>query len=238
MTWPDDYLIPGVEPYYQEDAGIIYCGDCLEIMARLKGGSFDAVITDPPYGVGYKYTDVYIDTVENWKYLIDNFIPEAKRVSNVVITNCSTKQLWQYPQADGLLCWAHPGSPRLNTLGGFSEWEPILVYGKRRIYNDFKYLPYCSNMSYDASPHPCPKPVNLLKWLVSVGVDFGGIVLDPFLGSGTTAVAAKELGRRYIGIEIEEKYCEIAVRRLKQCNPLPFNDPQSKPINRQGRLIE
>jgi site-specific DNA-methyltransferase (adenine-specific) len=64
--------------------------------------------------------------------------------------------------------------------------------------------------------HPCPKPILLFKWLMTAASNEAAIILDPFLGSGTTAVAAKQLGRKFIGIEIEEKYCRIAVDRLRQ----------------------
>lgn len=70
-------------------------------------------------------------------------------------------------------------------------------------------------MNHDkGNNHPCPKPLRLFKWLLSLHA--GYTILDPFMGSGTTLVAAKQLGRKAVGIEIEERYCEIAVERLKQ----------------------
>jgi DNA modification methylase len=92
----------------------------------------------------------------------------------------------------------------------------VLVYGKPKIWNDFKYLPDCVNHSDESGDHPCPKPLELFKWLVKCASEEGETVLDPFMGSGTTLRAAKDLGRRAIGIEIEEKYCEIAAKRLSQ----------------------
>jgi site-specific DNA-methyltransferase (adenine-specific) len=124
--------------------------------------------------------------------------------------------IWLYPPADWVLCWAKPGSPRRSNLGGFNEWEPVLMYGKRRIYNDLKWLAAWNNTSSHTGDHPCPKPENLMRWLVEQGSDPTDTILDPFAGSGTTLVAAKALGRKAIGIEIEERYCEIAVRRLQQ----------------------
>ena len=67
-----------------------------------------------------------------------------------------------------------------------------------------------------ADAHPCPKPVPVFRWLVDSLARLNDVVLDPFMGSGTTLVAARDLGRRAIGIEIEERYCEIAVNRLRQ----------------------
>ena len=134
----------------------------------------------------------------------------------MILITTGMRNLWLYPPADWVLCWAKPGSTRRNGLGGFNEWEPVLVYGKRRIYNDFKLLPTAPNLSKDTGDHPAPKPIALYRWLVAVGSDNGATILDPFMGSGTTLRAAKDLGRKAIGIEIEERYCEIAAQRMSQ----------------------
>ena len=74
----------------------------------------------------------------------------------------------------------------------------------------------------EVDDHPCPKPVPVYSWLIAELCQDDGIVLDPFMGSGTTLQAAKNIGRRAVGIEKEERYCEIAARRLQQ-SVLPFN---------------
>lgn len=89
-----------------------------------------------------------------------------------------------------------------------------MLYGKWKIYNDLKILPDCANHSKDeASDHPCPKPLKLLTWLVSHSE---GHITDPFMGSGTTLKAAKELGRKATGFDVSEAYCEIAAKRMAQ----------------------
>ena len=75
---------------------------------------------------------------------------------------------------------------------------------------------YRSTEQTEKNGHPCPKPIGQWKWLLKRTSLEGWTILDPFLGSGTTAVAAKQLGRNYIGIEISEKYCKIANDRLRQ----------------------
>lgn len=204
----------GLTPYYDDGTVVIYHGDCQDVLPRL--GAVDLVLTDPPYGVGFKYGDRYTDGDKQYaewiKVVFDALVP----LSGVIMLTPGIRNVWLYPPATWVLCWAKPGSPRRSDLGGFNEWEPILMYGKRRIYNDFKRLPAWNNTSKDTGDHPCPKPINLFRWLVEQGSDPGHIVLDPFMGSGTTLRAAKDLGRRAIGIEIEERYCEIAARRLSQ----------------------
>lgn len=202
-----------LSPYYEHGGQVIYLGDCREILPQLRA---DLVITDPPYGVGFQYRS-YDDSEVNWSTFIRPVIACCIAQFPFCAINMSTRRLWDMPRPGGLLCWAKPGSTRINTLGGFSEWEPILIYGKRRIYNDFKYIADCTRLADNAgNQHPCPKPLALSKWLVSVCSDAPDTILDPFMGSGTTLVAAKNLGRKAIGIEIEEKYCEIAAKRLSQ----------------------
>ena len=208
--WPP----AGVKWYYSDEWVAIAHGDCREILPSLP--KVDLVLTDPPYGVGYKYEDSYNDAHGDYAGFILPVFNRLRDIAGLVLITTGMYNLWLYPQADWVLCWAKPGSTRRNGLGGFNEWEPVLVYGKRRIYNDFKLLPDVANHSKDSGVHPCPKPLNLYTWLVSVGADPCATVLDPFLGSGTTAVAAKKLNRHCIGIEIEEKYCEIAANRCRQ----------------------
>ncbi len=203
-----------MKPYYQDEWVTIYHGDCREILPELP--KVDLVLTDPPYGVDYKYEDSYRDVHDDYAGFILPIFSKLRDAAGLVMITTGMYNLWLYPPADWVLCWAKPGSTRRNGLGGFNEWEPVLVYGKRRIYNDFKLLPDVTNHSKDSGNHPCPKPLNLYLWLISVGADPGANILDPFLGSGTTAVAAKKLNRKCIGIEISEKYCEIAAKRCSQ----------------------
>ena len=202
-----------MKPYYQDEWVTIYLGDCREILPELP--KVDLVVTDPPYGVGFTYSS-YVDTEENFFANIEPVIRDCVARFPAVVLFMSMKRLWDMPRPKSLLCWAKPGSVRINPMGGFSEWEPILVYGKVRYQNDFKYLPDCLNHLKEAGNFPCPKPIRLLLWLIAKEKSQPQTILDPFLGSGTTAVAAKTLNRKCIGIEIEEKYCEIAAKRCSQ----------------------
>ena len=203
-----------MRPYFEDDAVTIYHGDCREILSTLPPA--DLVLTDPPYGVGYKYGNSYQDDAEGYELFVLGAFQQMRENAPMILITTGMRNLWLYPPADWVLCWAKPGSTRRNGLGGFNEWEPVLVYGKRRIYNDFKLLPTAPNLSKDTGDHPAPKPTALYRWLVAVGSDNGATILDPFMGSGTTLRAAKDLGRKAIGIEIEERYCEIAAQRMSQ----------------------
>jgi len=120
-----------------------------------------------------------------------------------------------------LIAW-YKGSPGHRSHVGFNDWEAHLVWGKppKQMHDYFQ-----TRCGFTVKVHPCPKPIEWGLWLCKRAASDGDIILDPFCGSGTTCVAAKQLGRRFIGIEIDEKYCEIARERLRETQPL-FDKPK------------
>jgi len=201
-----------VKPYYQDDAVTIYHGDCRDILPTLE--PVDLVLTDPPYGVGMNYLS-YDDTRDNWIELMDWFIPLSKLSTAMTILPCSRilelGHFYRNYPLDWLMCW-YKGSPGTSAFVGFNDWEPLLVYGKIHGLQMHDYF-YAQPEPFD-NGHPCPKPLAWAKWLIAKST--AQTVLDPFMGSGTTLRAAKDLGRKAIGIEIEERYCEIAAKRMSQ----------------------
>lgn len=206
-----------MRPYYQDDAVTIYHGDCREILPCVAA---DVLVTDPPYGVGFegkatKYTEPgggYLsgDDPEIGPFMARAALAVVKR--GAVFSGI--RLLHDYPKpADigGVWCPSGAGCGPW----GFTCLNPILFYGKR--VGDC--LP-AGIVSFDTSDnmggHPCPKPMRWMMWLVALASEPGETILDPFAGSGTTLRAAKDLSRKAIGIEIEERYCEIAARRCAQ----------------------
>lgn len=203
-------------PYYQDEWVVIYHADCRDILPLIPDKSIDLVLTDPPYGVGLEYLS-YDDTRENWVALIDFILPEAKRVSSMTIMPCSRivelEYIYQNYPPDWLMCW-YKGSPGTRAWIGFNDWEPHLVYGKNKGVQFHDYFQAHTRPSDNG--HPCPKPDGWALYLISRASFPNDLILDPFLGSGTTCYCAKKLNRYSIGIEIEEKYCEIAAQRCCQ----------------------
>ena len=193
-------------PYYQDDYATIYHGDARDILPHLE--PVDLVLTDPPYGVGYAEWDSEIISASSW-------LPFCQENAPIVLVTPGNGNQYDYPKPIWTGCWFRPGSIQHAKGGqGFSHWEPILIYGKNPLSFDAKRI---NNTNQGlGSLHPCPKPLDLFKWLIDQSTESGETILDPFMGSGTTLRAAKDLGRKAIGIEIEEKYCEIAVDRLRQ----------------------
>jgi site-specific DNA-methyltransferase (adenine-specific) len=192
-----------MKPYYEEDGITIFHGDCREVLPGL--GTVDAVITDPPYGVNFKD--------QAWDSEIPAWLDIARIASPLVMFTTAPTTMWDYPRPDWVLCWYRPAAQSRTAMGGFNHWSPVLVYGRPKMPVDSINLHAMANAQASGFEHPCPKPERLMRWLIS-GTE--GVVCDPFSGSGSTLVGAKNLGRKAIGIELEEKYCEIAAKRLSQ----------------------
>ncbi len=202
-------------PYYEKGGITIYHGDCLEILPSIKA---DIVIADPPYNYGMDYgvarddytRDEYRDLCGRW---FDSMRLTGQRV--VVFPGHGNMDVWfaiKRPSAVG--CWYKPGNSG-SSVAGFVEWEPWMYWAgnKAMLRGSDTIRAPVSNQSFVGS-HPCPKPLALIKKLL--WKDTGNLVVDPFMGSGTTLVAAACMGRDAIGIEINENYCEIAAKRLSQ----------------------
>jgi len=200
--WPP----AGIKWYYSDDAVCIAHADCRDILPLIPDKSIDLVLTDPPYGVGFaEWDNGKIDVT--WLELL-------KRFESLILVTTGITNMFDYPKPNWIVSWSYPNGEKRSKGGGINCWEPILVYGKNPFMLDHKHF---RPRAFDSpKDFPCPKPIEPWQWLILGASKEGNIILDPFLGSGTTAYCAKKLGRKCIGIEIEEKYCEIAVNRLRQ----------------------
>ena len=146
-------------------------------------------------------------------------MPEARRVGKLVVLTCGQKRIYDYPKPDWILSWVVPEGSGCSAWG-FICWHAILVYGKDPyLQNNLGSMPdiIMGQRGEVNKEHPCAKPLVVWsKLLKRCSVKDTDIILDPFAGSGTTLRAAKDLGRKYIGIEISEHYCSIAAKRLGQ----------------------
>ncbi len=201
----------------------IVCGDCLEIMADWRDKCVDLVLTDPPYGIGWKRS---LNRARNSKAHAgikgdkDTFIRDAAlaffpKTPAIVFGSFYAP----FPQRlKQVLVWKKPPDAGLvgATTGYRRDVEPVFLVGPwpHRIVAWSGLLRSLKGMSATAAEtgHPHTKPLDLVIELL--GRTDGDLILDPFCGSGTTCVAAKMLGRKYIGIDINEKYCDIARLRL------------------------
>jgi site-specific DNA-methyltransferase (adenine-specific) len=190
----------------------LYHGDCLEILPTLP--KVDAVITDPPYGLGIEY-GTYEDSREALAELAPRWVAAARAMAGRVLCTPGVANIWLYPEPTWTACWAISGAGSRGKWG-FSCWQPILCYGQdpyllagRGARPDLLFI----NETADKNGHPCPKPTGFMRRLID-RASIDGVIADPFMGSGTTGVACAQLGRRFIGIEIERKYFDIACERI------------------------
>ena len=196
----------------------LWHGDCREVLPLLP--PVDAVITDPPYGIGFEYL-THDDDPVLWFDLMNDVVPILKRMARfVIMPSCQVKRLgWWYENhnPEWVVCW-HKGSPGHVSTIGFNDWEPHVCWGRpKRPMHDY----FSTQCGFDDNGHPCPKPEKYSTWLVDRGAGYGETVLDPFMGSGTTGVACAKLGRKFIGIEKDDKYFDIACRRIEQAYAQP-----------------
>ena len=196
-----------MKPYYQDEWVTIFNCDCREILPSLP--KVDLVLTDPPY----KELDIdgeYYEWFDSWVKLL--------RYNDYFISFNNSSRLYdlmmKYGKPHRILIWSK------GVVKYAWRWEPIVIYASeqpsfkinKNIYSD--HLPY-QPLHKGQSRHPYEKPIKLMCNLVKY-IPAEKIMLDTFMGSGTTLVAAKKLNRKCIGIEIVEKYCEISAKRCSQ----------------------
>ncbi len=228
-------------PYYQDEWATIYNGSCLEIMPLLD--QVDSVITDPPFekeahtlqrrvkrNAGVMETESLPFEAITEAIRIESSAMIAKLARRWVLTFCQIEAApnWRAAlQTAGMgykrtCLWVKPdGMPQYSGDRpgmGYETFVAMHHKGRSKWNGGGRHGVFVHNKGEGggANEHPTTKPLKLMKDLVSLFSDPGETVLDPFMGSGTTLRAAKDLGRKAIGIELNERYCEIAARRMGQ----------------------
>jgi site-specific DNA-methyltransferase (adenine-specific) len=194
---------PMIKPYYEEPGITIYHGDCRDILPQLE--PVDLVLTDPPYkdfnsdhGKNWKYVDIKTLSLPNIKQLI------FWDVINDFPLKWTARHIWHKKNSQS----AHRYEYIFELNGG--KTFMVFPFG---IVSSPITAQFAEDIYYN---HPAQKPIRLINRLIETFSSITNTVLDPFMGSGTTLRACKDLGRKGIGIEIEQKYCDIAIERLRQ----------------------
>lgn len=181
----------------------LYLGDCMEIMPTL--GRVDAIVTDPPYGIGIAANPVR----QKHRKMDWDSAPPDNSIINYLLANSDEQIIWggnyfDLPPTQGFLVWDKKQPENFSLAMCEMAWISRKWPAKM-----FRH----SVTSYEKD-HPTQKPVSLMQWCLS-HLQTMGVVLDPFMGSGTTGVACAKLGRRFIGIEIDPGYFDAACRRIE-----------------------
>jgi len=232
MTFPADY------------ENKVLCADCLEVMKDIPDNSIDLVLTDPPYGINYwsnrsdAHELIQNDKLSDWFDILPEMFKQFKRIltplgccccccgggGKTPVTAIMTLELIKHLHLIQTLVWDK------QTIGlGWRyrpSYENILIASKDKDnYNFYDNSKKCSNIIRcgnvipQANDHPTVKPIKLMKKLILIHSNPGDLICDPFAGSGTTLVAAKDLGRRFIGIDIKQDYVDICNKRLNAVHP-------------------
>lgn len=211
-----------IKPYFQEECGVIYCADCREVLPFIPDKSIDLVLTDPPYGIGEANgkNKSRVQLAQPKDYGVSSWDDEPIDLAtiNKIISKSSHSIIFggNYYDLSPSSCWLVWDK---DNSGDFADCElawtnfPSAVRKYLWRWNGMLQQP---NTPKEYRYHPTQKPIGLFSAILKDYSSVNDLILDLFLGSGTTAVACKKLGRKYIGIEIEERYVKIAVERLRQ----------------------
>lgn len=203
-----------MRPYYDHGGITIYNADCREILPAL--GTFDLVLTDPPFGIagiwkggaghGWGKARAKAPARNAWDGEAADVSPLLAIAPHAVIWGGNYFAL---PPARGWLIWRKEVNPALSLGDAELAWSNrdgvVRVFDHPRSKLTGRHVP----------EHPTSKPVALMRWCLSFFPDAQSII-DPYMGGGPAARACKDAGKRYVGIELDERYCEVAVKRLAQ----------------------
>lgn len=214
-----------MQPYYEDGSVTLYHGDCRDVLPNLTA---DVALTDPPYGIGkaartYARRSPKVNAAPwdvafhaDWMLAASAVAPALGLMPGVVnLMNCPSEVgPWRYRWTLAV----HVVNGMTRGAMGYGNWIPCLVYAADGV-SIYRQASDAARIAVGHEPkpdHPSPKPYRVMSWLVAQLSSEGQTVVDPFAGSGTTLLAAKALGRKAVGVELEERYCDLIAQRLAQ----------------------
>lgn len=201
---------------YQLGRHRVMCGDSTKIEdveKLMDGAKADMVFTDPPYNVGYDYSE-YDDNKSRKEYV--QFLRDAIPLVSKTIIHNGNKKIVDMAEAFGepyhVGCWTKTNAMSPSSISSFSVWEPVFFYGKFKRKDGSDLFNYPISNQKDTGGHTCPKPLRMCVDMIN---DFneGEMVYDPFLGSGSTLIACEQTNRTCYGMELDPKYVDVVRKR-------------------------
>ncbi len=226
-----------MQPTWESKCGTVqlYLGDCLEVLPTLAPGSVDAVVTDPPYGIERDGKPVSTSSHgghKGYEFKGWDSCRPSQESFDAILSVCQHAIIWGGNYFADMLppsrCWLlWDKGQRIDQADGELAYTTLDMPLRVKTINRVALMK-------DGAVHPTQKPVELMTWCVGFA---GESVLDPYMGSGTTGVAAVRLGRRFIGVELDPGYFEIAKRRIQdELDKVAFLEPPKR--KRQRTLLE
>jgi site-specific DNA-methyltransferase (adenine-specific) len=211
-----------MKPYYEQDGITIYHGDCREVLPSIESGS---LVTDPPYGIAWGRA-TWSDDPEAYPELMRWLASEGQRLGGwcFIFQGMPNAGRWHewFPKGYRIFA-ACKNFAQIRPTGVWHSWDPVIFWNSGpnsgpnsgHVNRDY-HVGNVAGVFGERVKHPSPRPLDTMHHIVQLAAAAGGMIVDPFAGSGTTLRAAKDQGRHAIGIEINEAYCEIAAKRLAQ----------------------
>ena len=214
-----------MQPYYDHNGIVIYNGDCRDVLPTIE--TANAIVTDPPYGIGWGRA-TWEDDPTQYPLLMGWLVAQANRIVAdgfvfvfQTMKNVNSFHEW-FPHGWRIFA-ACKNFAQIRPTGVWHAWDPVVFWrngpntgpNSGHVNRDY-HVGNVAGVLREKCGHPCPRPFDTMLHIVQCAVSNGGLVVDPFCGIGTTLKAAKETNRKAIGIELEERYCEIAAKRLEQ----------------------
>ena len=214
----------------------LYQGDCLEIMGGIKDKSVDLIVTDPPYLMDYQSNrrkkEDRFDKIKNDKgnyMLIQDYLEECHRImkdNTAIYCFCSwhnidffKNEFEKHFKLKNILVWNKNNHGTGDLKGSYAPKHEFILFGHkgRTLLREKRIADVidCPKISSNKLTHPTEKPQDLLEIFIKQSSDVGSIIFDGFMGTGSCGIAAKKLNRNFIGIELDEKYFNIAKDRLE-----------------------
>ena len=214
----------------------LYQGDCLEIMGGIKDKSVDLIVTDPPYLMNYQSNrrkkEDRFDKIKNDKgnyMLIQDYLEECHRImkdNTAIYCFCSwhnidffKNEFEKHFKLKNILVWNKNNHGTGDLKGSYAPKHEFILFGHkgRTLLREKRIADVidCPKISSNKLTHPTEKPQDLLEIFIKQSSDVGSIIFDGFMGTGSCGIAAKKLNRNFIGIELDEKYFDIAKNRLE-----------------------
>ena len=212
----------------------LFKGDCLELLKQIEDESIDMVLTDPPYGMAFQsgYRKIGYEKIKGDQnlYWLDDFVEEIFRVSKNNTAHymfCSFHHIDIFKQAiqkrfkvKNIITWVKNNTSMGDLKGDFApKTEFIIFFQKgRRLINGRRDSNVFEFNKTRNELHPTQKPVDMTEYMLSKFSDEGNVILDPFMGSGTTGVACVNTNRNFIGMELDEDYFKVAKERIEKAD--------------------
>ena len=214
----------------------LYQGDCLEVMSGIKDKSVDLIVTDPPYLMDYQSNrrkkEDRFDKIKNDKgnyMLIQDYLEECHRImkdNTAIYCFCSwhnidffKNEFEKHFKLKNILVWNKNNHGTGDLKGSYAPKHEFILFGHkgRTLLREKRIADVidCPKISSNKLTHPTEKPQDLLEIFIKQSSDVGSIIFDGFMGTGSCGIAAKKLNRNFIGIELDEKYFNIAKNRLE-----------------------